>query len=566
VATERLIIEVTAKGARVVSGEIGEIGKQAKTATPFVQSLRNTIGLIAASATVRTLIQMSDTFTSLSSRMRLVAADGNLARQTLDSLRSVANDTRQSFQATTELFLRAATATRDLGVSNEQLVAFTRQLNQAIRISGAGASEAANSLFQLSQALGQNRLRAEEFNSIIEQTPFIIRILQDDLGKTQLELRKMIEAGEITAKTFIDAFSRAEGRLESMAGTMTTTVGQAVTVLKNNVLALAGEFSSASGAGNDLAESILGIADAVQKAGPFLNKLLEPRQRFAREMTEIRRQLEAQERPDLVLKRVVETRERIETIPVETRSRIQPILEKRDVRNVAEEEIDALGDALHRLQAEAEKERFEVLFADPEEIPLLKKDTPERIKLVENSVMGVATSVRSLSETFPALTEELENLRQQVGSVALIMDQLLLGTVQEFTDSLFETLGRGGTVQDFFADLGRGIGSLAGQVARLITQFLILSAISGGDFSFGSFRKFLGLQSGGFAEKGRPIVVGERRPELFVPETSGRIVPNVNVEAQAAPAQVVVLQREEDLETFLLSRRGRRAVRQIVRT
>ena len=79
---------------------------------------------------------------------------------------------------------------------------------------------------------------------------------------------------------------------------------------------------------------------------------------------------------------------------------------------------------------------------------------------------------------------------------------------------------------------------LTGMVADLIGQsakFAILNILSGGTFGaaqggFGSFLKStLGFRaSGGPVSAGKPYIVGEKRPELFVPNINGTIVPNVN--------------------------------------
>ena len=38
--------------------------------------------------------------------------------------------------------------------------------------------------------------------------------------------------------------------------------------------------------------------------------------------------------------------------------------------------------------------------------------------------------------------------------------------------------------------------------------------------------RFGGMAGGGTVQRGRPYMVGERGPEMFVPNTGGRIVPN----------------------------------------
>ena len=86
---------------------------------------------------------------------------------------------------------------------------------------------------------------------------------------------------------------------------------------------------------------------------------------------------------------------------------------------------------------------------------------------------------------------------------------------------------RNGVVDALFAAV-EGTKSLADslvgvikQMAKLILQQQLLNALKG--FSFTSF---LGFANGGRPPVGRPSVVGERGPELFVPDRAGTIIPN----------------------------------------
>ncbi len=55
-----------------------------------------------------------------------------------------------------------------------------------------------------------------------------------------------------------------------------------------------------------------------------------------------------------------------------------------------------------------------------------------------------------------------------------------------------------------------------------------------------------GLAAGGVVERGKPYIVGERRPELFIPNQSGRIQPHVS--AQNTRPRVIILQLEDGTE------------------
>ena len=122
------------------------------------------------------------------------------------------------------------------------------------------------------------------------------------------------------------------------------------------------------------------------------------------------------------------------------------------------------------------------------------------------------------------------------------MNQFGLSITKSFADSFANVLVSGGNLLEglsqIFVDLGK-------QIAAMVIKAAVLAALlsitglggtamaSGGIFKNGTgFSNILqGLMGGTFADGGRPPVgkmslVGERGPELFVPGSSGTIIPN----------------------------------------
>ena len=64
--------------------------------------------------------------------------------------------------------------------------------------------------------------------------------------------------------------------------------------------------------------------------------------------------------------------------------------------------------------------------------------------------------------------------------------------------------------------------SIIADIAKIVAKALVLQAIKS---IFGGFG-IPGLAEGGPAKAGKPYIVGEKGPELFVPNTSGTVVPN----------------------------------------
>lgn len=121
-------------------------------------------------------------------------------------------------------------------------------------------------------------------------------------------------------------------------------------------------------------------------------------------------------------------------------------------------------------------------------------------------------------------------------------------------DSLYKDIGgtiKDGLVQGIQAaiDGTKSLGEIAGNVFRKISNALLDFGVSMAlaNLPIPGAKKFFGnYANGGRPPKGRPSIVGERGPELFVPDSAGTIIPNhemggtnvvVNVDASGSAVQ-----------------------------
>ena len=87
-------------------------------------------------------------------------------------------------------------------------------------------------------------------------------------------------------------------------------------------------------------------------------------------------------------------------------------------------------------------------------------------------------------------------------------------------------------IKDGIKGLIKGTSTLADLASNVADRFLdialnqALYGNAGGQTVTGGLFKFLGFANGGRPPVGRPSVVGEKGPELFVPDRSGTIIPN----------------------------------------
>ena len=171
----------------------------------------------------------------------------------------------------------------------------------------------------------------------------------------------------------------------------------------------------------------------------------------------------------------------------------------------------------------------------------------------EREKLELQFAQENLARQFPLLSKkELDVLRDQLevnfnlqqGKEALLeLDKKAKAEADALKQKYeqLDTAFRNGVVDALFAAV-EGTKSLADslvgvikQMAKLILQQQLLNALKG--FSFTSF---LGFANGGRPPVGRPSVVGERGPELFVPDRAGTIIPNHALGGGAMGTSVVV--------------------------
>ncbi|HHH0040509.1 TPA: tape measure protein [Yersinia enterocolitica] len=156
----------------------------------------------------------------------------------------IAQESRSSLDGIATLYSRMERAMRDAGVSGKELGQITTTISKAMTISGATAAESAGALVQLSQALASGVLRGQEFNSMSEQAPALMKGLADSLGVNIGQLRAMAAEGKLTTNVLITAFKQMAPSVEAEFAKTTATIGQSMQIATNNVTKFVGESAT----------------------------------------------------------------------------------------------------------------------------------------------------------------------------------------------------------------------------------------------------------------------------------------------------------------------------------
>lgn len=279
ISLERLN-EIKANFARADAGNAG-----LKFQADLISGLtRQIITLGAAYASIQGLGQAAGFFITTADQMKLlksrldIAGEGTINfKKNFGDLVKIANDTRSPIEAVTTVFTRLVPIMPAMGKGVKEATQVTEALTKMLRISGRGAQEASSAMLQFSQAMAKGKLDGDEFRSLAENLPEVLRVLEKQLGKTRAEIMLMSSAGMLTSTIMTEAMIASLSKLDAQLAKMPETVEGATTVLKNNFTLLVQKMDEATGISDKLAGAVLKVAEGIKSAadaGPAMTGLL----------------------------------------------------------------------------------------------------------------------------------------------------------------------------------------------------------------------------------------------------------------------------------------------------
>lgn len=227
----RVKVETTGDGKlRKVSRNMARINKNTAETSKSLGQFRAVFASAIAASGIQDIARAADQFQLIADRIKVFSSSAEIAERTFGGLVQVARFTKTSVEAIGTSFNRLALATKELGLSNEQVLATSQALQQTFRISGATIAEASAATIQLSQGLASGQLRGQELRSVLEQNAVFSNLLAKELGTTTGNLIKFAESGRITSDVVLRALGKNFDDLNGQASQLGTTFGQSITI------------------------------------------------------------------------------------------------------------------------------------------------------------------------------------------------------------------------------------------------------------------------------------------------------------------------------------------------
>ena len=527
---------VAAFGGAGIAGAIGKIPKVALGAAAAIGAIGIAVGSVA---------RVGAGFEDLKDSLDTVFGSIEAGDQAMNKVFQFAQTTPFQIEDATKAFIQLKSA--GVEPSMDMLQTFADVASTSI--DQLGAFEAMVRIVQRSAAGGMG---LEEINQLDDRGIPATKILTQALGKSRDELSEFGKTAEGAAEMVRVLIA---GLQEQFGGAMESKMDNLSTKTSNMQIAFKQLADTVFKAG--LADFLKGITDrltAMANASARLIRLISG-QRTAQDLTgETDPQKQLQALKDLrqaELQRVEDIKKT--RIAVKLTGDLGPVDQHTHEKNMAELNaiITLVRDSMSLTTTPVSEGSTEIAqefinfmptigkrLADLKtESELLNEEMAMFNKILANPEVMIALGlteekINSITEAISKQLDEIEQGGDGAGGSIGALNDVIQQSVNTFSTDFVNALMSGQDALSSFRDFSKQL------VSQIISTFMqlavinkILNSIFGTNLQTGSFGGngfTLDKAGGGTVQRNSAYVVGERGPEIFVPNTSGKVLNNMN--------------------------------------
>jgi tape measure domain-containing protein len=206
-ATQRATTDLTTALTRQ-SGAFSKLQAGAAGAVRSLSGLRGALASIGAGALVAGMVRGAAAAEQLQLRLKLLSREYGETERVQQFVAQSAKTFGQSQVEAAAGVADVYARLRPLGTSLAEIETVYKGFNAVALASGTSAEAASGAFLQLSQALGSGRLQGDEFRSIAEQVPGILKLVANEMGVTVGQLKQLGSEGKITSDVLINALAK----------------------------------------------------------------------------------------------------------------------------------------------------------------------------------------------------------------------------------------------------------------------------------------------------------------------------------------------------------------------
>lgn len=224
-----------------------EYNKQLKNANSSAENLVKTLRRIGTAIGVTKLVKdfldFSDTQAQINARLNLMNDGFQTTNELSEMIYQSALRSKAAYSDTADAVGKMGLNAGNAFSSNQELIAFTEQVNKQFKIGGASAQEQSNAMVQLTQAMAAGVLRGQDLNSILAAAPGIARTIEESMGWASGSIKQYAEDGKVTASVvknaLLDMANQTNQKFASIPMTLSDAMTQAQNIVQHEVKQMA---------------------------------------------------------------------------------------------------------------------------------------------------------------------------------------------------------------------------------------------------------------------------------------------------------------------------------------
>lgn len=228
--------------------------------------------LITAEAIRRTVL-FTDQFRLLEQRVKIATKQFGSFNRVFSSLKKTSIETGTALEANVTLFQALARTADDIGATEEQVLKLVDAVSKLGVIGGSSSQDIKFALRQLSQGLAAGILRAEEFNSIVENTPEVANAIAKGLGTSVGQLRLAVLEGKVLSEDVFKALLSQSGEIDKTFSEVTIGIGGATQSLLTGAGSFLNKINKTTGITESLSNLFVDIGKSLNNSTILVAKI-----------------------------------------------------------------------------------------------------------------------------------------------------------------------------------------------------------------------------------------------------------------------------------------------------
>jgi len=220
-------------------------------------------GAFGVGISVAGITQAADKISILSARIENSTLNVGEFNQAFSELSRQAIQVGTDLSNGVEIFQRLSFSRNELRATNEEMLAFTDTVQKLGIVSGASTTALSAGLLQLGQGLSAGVLRAEEFNSILENIPAIGVAIAEEFGVSVGQLRQLVLAGEVLSEDVLTAILNKQQKANEEFEKMPVTLARGISSITTGFSIFVSRINDSINATGVLGEELQGIGETL---------------------------------------------------------------------------------------------------------------------------------------------------------------------------------------------------------------------------------------------------------------------------------------------------------------